>query len=292
MNNGQKAENKEQKVDNPLSKIADIILKVVDVLGRIVEPIAPKIPPYVGAAIILAVVAILFIFGFLGLCILAGLDLTIVLIFWGPLFIILLIVLVFIIVMGIRSRSDRRKVVSYPKEEVIGKNNIVLADKLGLDQKEGIRKVLREAAGVAAKVLNLNPDLVRSNLFGRDEHDRLRMIKDLTFQMNHPDELTLKIPIGYGSTGRCFKSSDPNIAVLENDWGRDRIEDSELRKLHPELKWIISMPVLGGGDPARPIWVLNVDGLREKRQADDLQKALRKIFKYSATISIILGQKH
>ena len=150
--------------------------------------------------------------------------------------------------------------------------------------------VLKSAAMAVADTLELSSDLVRANLFGRADTRCLRMIRELTFQMTHEPEYTIELPVGYGSTGRCFKTGQDNIALLENDWGPDFIEDEQLQKVQPELKWIISVPVLGPGDPPEPIWVLNIDGLKEKREAESLGGALSEMYKYSNLISLMIPQ--
>jgi hypothetical protein len=255
-------------------------LKIISGLLEIAKELIPGLPWPIKAFILLVIIIGLFVFLFV-----VGLEVK-----YKLLLFILFLLSVFVVFMIILKWS-RHIVNRYPGEEMIGENTIVLANQLNKEQKDGVCKILKEVVLEVAKVLNLSSNLVRSNLFGKDEHNSLRMIRDLTFQMDRFAELTISMPVGYGSTGRCFSTCQSNIAVLANDWGKDVIEDEELKKVHPDLKWIISIPVLGGNEMTKPIWVLNVDGLQERKHPDELRSALSQMFKYSKLISLILTQK-
>lgn len=130
--------------------------------------------------------------------------------------------------------------------------------------------------GIVIDVSNsvgVSSNQVRSNLFGRSHDGRLRMITDFCHNMNRPEELTLSMEIGQGSNGRAYLTGRANFARLREDWGKDAIDDEELRKAHPDLKWIISMPICAspGGTP---IWILNVDGLEGEPSDDQLMQAM------------------
>lgn len=266
---------------NSQEKQNNLNSKIFAALGDIAKELIPGLPWHIKAYSLVLIILAFFI---LGVVIFGGLGSTYKLVLC-----VCFIALVVIIVRDIW--SDKMKVRGYPKPDLTSENTIDLGYQLKEEQKRRIREMLMAAAKEVAKRFNLSSDLVRSNLFGRDRHDRLRMITDLSYQMNHPSELTIEIPVGYGSTGRCFKTCQPNIAVKEDDWGKDVIEDAELRKVHPDLKWIISVPVLGRAKPAQPIWVMNVDGLVEMRHSDDLRKVSLHMLKYSEAISLILGHK-
>ncbi|MCJ7646049.1 hypothetical protein MUO65_03980 [bacterium] len=256
-------------------------LSIISGLLEIAKELVPGLPWPIKAFILLVIIIGFFVFLFV-----VGLEVK-----YRLLLFILYLLLVCVIFMIILNKWSRHSVNRYPGEEMIGENTIVLANQLNKEQKEGVCNILKEVALEVAKVLNLSSNLVRSNLFGKDEHNSLRMIRDLMFQMDRFAELTISMPVGYGSTGRCFSTCEPNIAVLENNWGKDVLEDEELKKVHPDLKWIISIPVLGGNEITKPIWVLNVDGLQERKRPDELRSALSQMFKYSKLISLILTQK-
>lgn len=269
---------KQSKGDSALSSI-------IRIFGDIAKRLIPGLPWYVRAFIFLLIILALFIIAVLIAGAIGSKNGLIICV----LFIILAFV-VFLILIKMGIKWERTNTRLYPTEEMVKENTIVFANQLTDQRKKRILKVLKKVALTVAEALNVRSEFVRSNIFGKDEGDNLKMITDLTFQMDRTEELSISMPIGYGSTGRCFNSSEPNIAILENDWGKDVIEDEELRKVHPDLKWIISVPVLGG-EPLRPAWVLNVDGLYERRTREDLLNALRKMFKFSKTVSLILAQK-
>ena len=150
-------------------------------------------------------------------------------------------------------------------------------------------KLLHGAATDVASVLALPQDLVRSNLFEMTDNERVRIISSLTFNMNRGEELTISLPVGCGSTGRCFESGQPNIAIFSEGWSEDRMEEPEFRKLPPNLSWIISVPVVANERALRPNWVLNVDGLQTKKEIYELRIALGQIFGWSQMVSLVIG---
>lgn len=173
----------------------------------------------------------------------------------------------------------------------VSSNTLDLAKQLPDEKKQEIRKILRGAALDLARKLSLPEELVRANIFGVDEHHMMRMIKEFTHNMNRPQELGVTIPVGYGSTGIAFKSEKPNIAVFKKDWGASIIEGDELKKVHPDLRWIISVPVLlvTEEDETKPVWTLNVDGLYEKKTKEELDSHWPDLLFYSSLISLIIS---
>lgn len=200
-------------------------------------------------------------------------------------------VLAIVIISCFGVKRQKARIVHYTSADMgIDRNTINLVNKLDNHDKQTLLATLKEAAEDVADVLKINPEYVRANLFGVDGKNRMKMLAGLTHQMKRGEELTISMPVGYGSTGRCFQSGKPNIAIFRGGWGKDVIEDKELRKAHPELQWIISVPVLSGGEERRTIWVLNVDGIIERREKDDLQAALKKLFVWSQMITLILAK--
>lgn len=168
-------------------------------------------------------------------------------------------------------------------------NTMNLVNRLNDSEKQDIRVILSKAAQDVAEALNLDRNLVRSNLFAT-ENNRMRIIRELTYNMNRKEELTISMPVGIGSTGRCFKSGKSNIAIFRNrkGWGKNTIEDQELRKVHPDLKWIISVPIFVGGEEVRPILVLNVDGLEKRRSKGELENASKRLFRWREVVTLLL----
>ena len=156
-------------------------------------------------------------------------------------------------------------------------------------QKQNILKLLQGATVDVAQVLGLHPDLVRSSLFERAEKERSSIISALTFNVNREEELTISLPAGCGTTGRCFEAGQPNIAIFNADWSEDHIEEPEFRKMHPNLRWIISVPVVANEGALRPKWVLNVDGLQIRKEEYELRIALGQVFGWSQMVTLVIG---
>ena len=169
----------------------------------------------------------------------------------------------------------------------MGTDTFALAAQLSDAKRADIRALLRAAAEDVAGALDTPSELVRANLFGLDA-DRLRIIPELTYNMDNPEELTVSVPVGYGSTGRAFQSGRPNVALFRTDWGPDTLENDEQRKLHRDLQWIISIPVKPSRPDAKPVWILNIDGLQRKPDQRELETALQGLVHYSQMIYIIL----
>lgn len=134
---------------------------------------------------------------------------------------------------------------------------------IALDAKERqhLLEVLRRVRAEASQFLGVSLDNVRSNVFGLTSGE-LRIVNGLDDNMTKPEERTIVLQPGVGSTGITYQTREPNIAVLKEDWGRAAVSGSELEKLDARLRWILSIPVLNAAD-APPICVLNVDGFDE-----------------------------
>jgi hypothetical protein len=156
------------------------------------------------------------------------------------------------------------------------------------DQRTKIQSILRSAAEEVAKSLEIPYEYVRANVFGKD-NNRLRIVDGLTHNMTRNEELTISMPIGYGSTGRCFENCRPNIAIFHGDWGKDVIEDKELRKVHPDLRWIISFPI-PDKNKNQSIGVLNIDGLNKTFTESELEQAFRSLTWWSQLVLTSIAQ--
>ena len=156
------------------------------------------------------------------------------------------------------------------------------------EQKEDLIRCLQGAVADAAAELKLSTNVVRGNLFGIDEHHHLKMVPEMTVNMLRPEEFTLSIPVGYGSAGRAFQNKEANIAVVGKKGNKSTIADEEQKKVHPDLRWIISIPVLGGNNVPAPILIMNIDGIKEARSEESLRKALPHLFHWSYAISLVL----
>lgn len=152
-----------------------------------------------------------------------------------------------------------------------------------------ISRALAEAAAEAAAVLHVPVDLVRANLFGISRDHKLSILDGLTHHMDQAEELGLVLELGQGSTGVAFTTGRPNIAVLRADWGAASIPDSLLSKVHPDLRWIVSVPVFADAS-GKPMWIFNVDGLRESADIAGLQAVLSRLVFYAQMIALIVAK--
>jgi hypothetical protein len=79
--------------------------------------------------------------------------------------------------------------------------------------------------------------------------------------MKYAPELGIKIELNHGATGTAFMSGNPCIVVKQADtWSGQNLPGSELEKIHPDLKWVISLPVKSERRGII-VGVVNVDGL-------------------------------
>ena len=255
--------------------------KILEVLGDIGKILAEGVRqhPFLAAIVlVLLIVAII-------LLLFRGRDMLGLFIFLACFCIVSIVVIFYLQVQAQKQRNTKLPTVTVRSSA----DTTRLVDRLTLDQKRDLLTALRGATHDVAEDLNISMSLVRANLFGVNKNGQMKMLRNLTFNMNREEELSVSIPVGYGSTGRSFQSGKANIAIFREDWGKDVIEDEELRKVHPDLRWIISVPVLGTGSGAGPIWVLNVDGLKEGREEKELLKALGFLFNWSYMVSLIIS---
>lgn len=260
------------------------ISKPLGDIGKVLAD-AIKDQPFVASIILIFVIVTL---GSIGFAIVLKSDILIFLFFLFAIFVTIMIYRMF------KNQVDKQKEKILLSGELnedfrTSVNTVELIDKLSVTQIDNIRTALGGAANDIAQTLNLPSDIVRANLFGIDDTNRALIIKELTHNMTYADEFTISMPVGYGSTGRCFSSGKPNIAIFREGWGKDAIEDQELRKVHPDLQWIISVPILVTGNGLKVIWVMNVDGLRERRNEEELKNELSRLFYWSQLIISIVS---
>ena len=168
-------------------------------------------------------------------------------------------------------------------------DTVAFAAALPEESRQDISRALAEAAAESAGVLGVPADSVRANLFGVSSDSKLSILQGLTHHMDRPEELTLTLEPGQGSTGVAFTKGRPNIAVLRADWGIASIPDSLLSKVHPELRWIVSVPVFADAS-RRVMWILNLDGLREPADIDGLQAVVGRLVFYAQAIALIVAR--
>jgi hypothetical protein len=158
------------------------------------------------------------------------------------------------------------------------------------EQRRQVQIAVATAVADVAETLHMPAGKVRGNIFAPDGTGQLRILTEFAYHISDPTEMTISMPIGYGSTGRAFQSREPNIAILKRNWGHDILADAEMRKLHPSLSWIISVPIFGGSGHPDPVWILNVDGLARVSE-DELETALGELLPWGSMISLILRRQ-
>jgi len=169
-------------------------------------------------------------------------------------------------------------------------NTVSYADTLTAEQQEIVGRMLQSMTAGLAQDLQIDPSKVRANIFGIGDDGRLHIVPGLTWNMTPGSELSVSMATGSGSTGRCFTTSDLNIALRQatgDGWGADILPASEMDKLHQDLSWIVSVPVVVGEADAMPVWVLNADGLVTV-QKDRLDTTAPTLLYWAEALSLIL----
>lgn len=158
------------------------------------------------------------------------------------------------------------------------------------------KQIMEALLNRAKSVLNI--ERVRSNIFTLNEDGRLRILDDFHLNMiaiPNENELTIAIPSGLLSSGRAYKYYRPvlSIKTKKGDWpyadDYQKAElKSELRKAHPDLKWIISMPIPCEVQPFKLVsGVLNIDGFEPLPNRDQMLKLLPDMSTAAALIGVL-----
>jgi hypothetical protein len=188
---------------------------------------------------------------------------------------------------------------------------------LSEDQVPRIHRALTTAADEIARNLRIKPiEDVRACLFCMSPDGYLRMIRDVSIRMT-PDELTIKMPAGYGITGQAFADGQPRIGIdpqpnrvmrflllpwtiarvfVDNDGRRPStssiargpwyLEASEAAKLQHRLSWIISVPI--PRMPDQPRWVMNIDGLQRRSEKHLQQQVVGRLLNWGRLLEELL----
>ncbi len=167
--------------------------------------------------------------------------------------------------------------------------------KLGTATQERMFELLEEARKLVINTLwqkqpALEDRQIRANIFFPERRGRgyvLKIRPGLHCQMSEP-ELGITLKEGQGLTGRVILSGEPQVArrldTEPTGWDTLYKLTPELAKIiHPDLKWIVSMPLKGGDN--KPIGVMNIDGLTHDFEMDDLYACARKL----TTLAILLA---
>jgi pimeloyl-ACP methyl ester carboxylesterase len=123
-----------------------------------------------------------------------------------------------------------------------------------------VRTEMQQLVQRVAPQLGLNARQLRANLFAL-QGGCLRLVPGAHANMLHAPELDLSIEVGHGSTGSAFHTGKPSWAVKgDGRWRHGHLPEDELAKIHPQLSWVVSLPVLSASFDT-VLAVVNVDGL-------------------------------
>jgi hypothetical protein len=150
---------------------------------------------------------------------------------------------------------------------------------------EQLHELLKAAANEVASQQQLTQSQVRAALL-LPEGQSLRMTRSLTWNIDDPNELEIRIGPGQGSSGRAFQTGKSNVAIYHDAHADSSLPEQERVRVDRNLKWIISTPILSGGDTA--VGVLNVDGLTGKTE-EDLVKSAGSLAYWAQLAGLILG---
>jgi hypothetical protein len=208
-----------------------------------------------------------------------------------PLIAIAAILAVFTLVLAYQWWQDRQQDGSPPEPAVAPDLHPEhLAESLTPIQRECVTLALNGAVTDVANVVGMPADLVRANLFSQVPNAKhLCMVKDLWCHMDRASERKIRIAIGRGSTGIAWRSGDANRVIWNDGWGESDIgNNAELRKVHPDLRWILSVPIFGTTSPATQL-TLNIDGLQTTPSEDRLATALGHLPRFGQGIARAIG---
>jgi hypothetical protein len=163
-----------------------------------------------------------------------------------------------------------------------------LAKRLTEHERSDTRELLKIATETVAQKLSVSPTHVRANLFGRLRNGRLGILPGLCYNMDKEPELALEIDLGRGSTGLCFSCVEPHLATFDDGWAADALNDEGMTKIHPDLRWIASIPVTTG-KPPQAVWVLNVDGIVEAQSKEQLRDVPLDLVNYGQALAVLVA---
>jgi hypothetical protein len=153
------------------------------------------------------------------------------------------------------------------------------------DVQRQLRELLKASAEEMASQQQLEPSQVRAALL-LPEGESLRMISGLTWQIDDPNELEIRIGLGQGSAGRAFQTGQSNVAIYHAAQADSSLPEPQRHRVDANLKWIISTPILGSDEAV--VAVLNVEGLVQRTE-EDLVRSAGSLAYWAQLAGLILG---
>ncbi len=132
-----------------------------------------------------------------------------------------------------------------------------------------VTATLKGAADEVAEFLNVPSERVRANVFAKRGVRSLQIVPRLTWQMNDPIELKIRIPIGKGVVGKAWELGKPTPARFDpqarrEGWAWLGLPKREAMKANKDLRWVVAMPPTPQGTPS---FAWTVDGLEDAPDA-------------------------
>ena len=123
----------------------------------------------------------------------------------------------------------------------------------------------------------------------------LKIYPGLHIRMENPPEIGITLQPGQGATGQTFNTCQGRVTHRleegDGDWESVFEIDDELAKIiHPDLKWIISLPLKGRDD--KPIGVVNIDGLQDQFSVDKLYACMGEVTLGVIVLSAIMKENN
>lgn len=176
-----------------------------------------------------------------------------------------------------------------------------------IDRRTARANTLKIMNALVLRARELGVVMLRANIFTLrvDEPSgkaRLRILSGYAVNMSGatlgPDELTIAVPYGCLSSGRAFKYAEPVFSKKDgNVW--PHMTDSEVvnedlraevRKAHPDLNWIISMPIPYRVNPSPIVaGILNVDCVGPDVGSERFTEILKQLLADQSTAAALIG---
>lgn len=138
-----------------------------------------------------------------------------------------------------------------------------------------LKKYLKGICNDVGGNLSIPEADLRSNVFMPTKKNTLRITPGLHHNMDVPGELRLEIVpgdgMGHGTTGNAFHHGAAVIARAADGWDRYGLDEQQTRLLHPDVKWVVSMPIPKPDGGGQLYGVLCVDCLRTDKTVDALR---------------------
>lgn len=189
------------------------------------------------------------------------------------------------------------------EQESVGRTTLPSLLPLPTYKADKLKTMLEETRKEAFEFLRRNDRKlsdtdVRANIFfpvcdaaGKLNGNKLRIYSVMYCNMDNPLERGITFKPKQGATGRVFADGQRRVVQrlqsTDGDWEATYNINRKLAALiHPDLKWIISMPLMAAD--RKPVGVVNVDGLRVQFPSDILSLCMRDLTNHISIMNQLL----